>query len=59
MKESKRKAQATVDKAKSVQGKLEHKLVDLNDKKKVVIFDFEGKHLQKLKEIEESARKLL
>lgn len=48
-----------MDKAKSVQGKLEHKLVDLNDRKKVVIFDFEGKHLQKLKEIEESARKLL
>lgn len=58
MKSSKRQAEATVNKAQSVQRKLETKLSDLNEKKKIAIFEFESKHLQKLKEIEEVIREL-
>ena len=59
MKASKQKAKETVAKAQSVQKKLEHKLVDLNEKKKITIFEFESQHLIKLKEIETSIRELM
>ena len=59
MKASKQKAEETVAKAQSVQKKLEQKLVDLNEKKKITIFEFESQHLMKLKEIETSIRELM
>ena len=59
MKASKQKAEETVAKAQSVQKKLEQKLVDLNEKKKIAIFEFESQHLIKLKEIESSIRELM
>ena len=59
MKVSKQKAEQTVAKAQSVQRKLEQKLVDLNEKKKIAIFEFESQHLMKLKEIEASIRALM
>ena len=59
MKASKQKAEETVAKAQSVQKKLEQKLVDLNEKKKITIFEFESQHLIKLKEIESSIRELM
>ena len=59
MKVSKQKAEQTVAKAQSVQRKLEQKLVDLNEKKKIAIFEFESQHLMKLKEIEASIRELM
>ena len=59
MKASKQKAEETVAKAQSVQKKLEQKLVDLNEKKKITIFEFESQHLIKLKEIETSIRELM
>ena len=59
MKASKQKAEETVAKAQSVQKKLEKKLVDLNEKKKITIFEFESQHLIKLKEIESSIRELM
>ena len=59
MKASKQKAEETVAKAQSVQKKLEQKLVDLNEKKKITIFEFESQHPIKLKEIETSIRELM
>ena len=47
-----------MEEAQSVQRKLEDKMVGLNEKKKTIIFEFESKHLVRLKEIEESIRSL-
>lgn len=58
MKASKQKVNESVAKAQSVQKKLEDKMVGLNEKKKTIIFEFETKHLVRLKEIEESIRSL-
>lgn len=49
-------AKEAVKKSLEVQEKLQEQRIALNEKKKTTIFDFENKHLQQLKEIEEEIR---
>ena len=49
-------AKEAVKKSLEVQEKLQEQRIALNEKKKMTIFDFENKHLQQLKEIEEEIR---
>ena len=51
-------AKEAVKKSLEVQEKLQEQRIALNEKKKTTIFDFENKHLQQLKEIEEEIRGL-
>ena len=49
-------AKEAVKKSLEVQEKLQEQRIALNEKNKTTIFDFENKHLQQLKEIEEEIR---
>lgn len=47
-----------IEEAQKVQQTLQEQRTALNEKKKVAIFEFESKHLQTLKEIEDEIRSM-
>ena len=53
---SKEEAEEAIEEAQKVQETLQGQRIALNQKKKVAIFEFESKHLQTLKEIEDEIR---
>ncbi|KAK8798446.1 hypothetical protein WA588_003527 [Blastocystis sp. NMH] len=53
---SKEEAEVAIEEAQKVQQTLQEQRTALNEKKKVAIFEFESKHLQTLKEIEDEIR---
>lgn len=55
---SKEEAEVAIEEAQKVQQTLQRQRTALNEKKKVAIFEFESKHLQTLKEIEDEIRSM-